>query len=87
MTISQIDKMKHAVGLNNIRTMPKDGKYSAYRNFFAVSEKDPDWEELVTIDFATCRYVQWCREYTYYVSQKGLEYLEKLMGIKIKEMK
>ena len=79
--------MKHAVGLNNIRIMPKDGKYSAYRNFFGVSAKDVDWEELVTLGYATCNFVQWNQEYIYYVSPKGLEYLERLLGIKIKVMK
>ena len=87
LSLSQINKMKHAVGLNNIRTMPKDGNYSAYRNFFAVASKDVDWEELVAIGYATVRYVEWCQEYVYYVSQKGLEYLGKLFGITIKEMK
>jgi hypothetical protein len=87
LSLEQINKLKHAVGLNNIRSMPKNGIYSAYRNFFSAQNKDIDWEELVKIGYATCQYVQWCQEYCYCVSTAGLRYLEGLLDIKIEVKK
>lgn len=87
LSFSQLSKMKHAVGLNNINKMPKDKKYSAYRNFYACQKEDADWEELVKMGLATRRYVEWCKEWTYFVSQEGLDYLGALFDLKITEMK
>lgn len=87
LSFSQLSKMKHAIGLNNINKLPKDGKYSAYRNFYATQKEDVDWEELVKMGLATRRFIEWNKEYYYNVSQAGLDYLGKLFGITIKEMK
>ena len=87
LSLSQISKMKHAIGLNNINQRPKDGNFSAYRNFYSCREEDKEWEELVIAGQATCQYVNWNQEYVYHVSQEGLDYLGKIFNIKIKEMK
>ena len=87
LSFSQLSKMKHAVGLNNINKMPKDKKYSAYRNFYACQKEDVDWEELVKMGLATRRYVEWNKEYMYVVTQEGLDYLGALFDLKITEMK
>ena len=87
LSLSQLSKMKHAVGLNNINKLPKDRKYSAYRNFYGTQKEDVDWEELVKMGLATRRFIEWNKEYIYYVSQAGLDYLGQLFGLTIKEMK
>lgn len=84
LTLSQINKMKHAVGLDLIRYMPNDSKYSAYRNFFASQKKDADLEQLVAIGYASSNYVQWADEWIYYITTSGIDYLEKLLNLKIK---
>ena len=53
LSFGQIEKMKHAIGLG-YKNMKKD-RYCAYRNRYIVSKPDNDWEELVSIGYATKR--------------------------------
>lgn len=78
-----IDNMKHAIGFRGNKV--KRGKYEAYRNYYASNGKDADWEWLVKLGFARER-EPIGNEYTYYyVTRPGLEYLEKLLEVRIFE--
>lgn len=83
LTSSQISKMKHAVGLNNINVISDGMEFPTYRNFFSSRGKDPDWEELVRMGYATCQISGWSQEHTYYLSPEGLRCLGGINNITI----
>lgn len=84
LSFGQIEKMKHAIGLGyeNI----KKNRYCTYRNRYIVSKPDNDWEELVSIGYATKREFEIEKQIVYYVSELGMKYLGCLFGCIIKEM-
>ena len=83
ITINQLDLMKHAIGLDQVKAKPKRGKYTAYRNYFCTRGKDADWEILVKCGVATYQ-TQDLNVY-YHVSEEGLHLMESVLGFKIVE--
>lgn len=79
ISVSQIDDMKHAVGYRADRV--KDGKYCAFRNFFAVNKEQPEWEELVIRGLATKR--KQFNETVYHVSDEGFKLLSTVLDVQI----
>lgn len=77
LSFRQIEIMKNAIGFN-----PRDvrDRYAAYRNRYIVSTPDKDWEELVSIGYATKREFEIEKQIAYYVSDLGLKYLGCLFG-------
>ncbi len=83
LSIGQINKMKHAIGLNVSRPDSKK-RYVAYRNFYDAGENpNKEWEELVEFKLATRRYSNISKSIIYHVSKEGLLYLSDLLGISI----
>lgn len=83
LSIRQIEMMQHAIGFN--RSSIKKNKYMAYRNRYIVSKPDNDWEELVSLGYATKREFEIEKQISYYVSELGMKYLGVLFGCVIKE--
>lgn len=73
LTLRQIELMKHAIGFDSGKIKRK--RYEAYRNRYIVSTTDSDWEELVSIGYATKREFEIEKQIGYYVSELGLKYL------------
>lgn len=84
LSIRQIEMMQHALGFN--RNSIKNNKYMAYRNRYIVSKPDNDWEELVSIGYATKREFEIEKQIAYYVSKLGMKYLSVLFGCIITEV-
>lgn len=83
LSIEQINKMKHAIGLNVARPNSKR-RYVAYRNFYDAGENpNKEWEELVELKLAIRRNSRISKSIIYYVSKEGLLYLSDLLGISI----
>lgn len=77
LSIRQIEIMQHAIGFNprGVRD-----RYESYRNRYIVNHPDEDWEELVSIGYATKREFEIEKQIAYYVSELGLKYLGCLFG-------
>ena len=77
LSVSQIQKMKHALGLNH----PTNSKMKLVvnRNFYATDD-DPEWNELVERGLASKRSDPFCKgDIVYHVSEEGLDYLSRIM--------
>ena len=81
ITVSQLELMKHAIGLDQVKAKPKRGKYTAYRNYFCTRGKDEDWEKLVKCGVAI--YNIHDPNVYYFVSDEGLKFMEGVLGFKI----
>lgn len=84
LSIRQIEMMQHAIGFS--RKSIKKNKYMAYRNRYVVSRPDNDWEELVSLGYATKKEFEADKQICYYVSEIGMKYLGILLGCDIKEI-
>lgn len=82
ITLEQIEKMKHAVGLDHKR--PSRGKYEAYRNYSMYYEDEPTWEAIVGKGLAE-KTVAGKSSVYYSLNQRGLDLLGRIMNCKIKE--
>lgn len=78
VTYKQIDDMKHALGFDKRKVHGiKHRRYKPYRNYFNAGRRDiEDWEQLVTIGFATKSHENW-----YHVTADGRIYLEWVTGV------
>jgi len=76
-----IEKMKHAVGLDN--KDPKKGVYEAYRNHSYYNKPQADWEYLrmwgLAIDTSKNK-----NEYVYSLTKKGFQELANATGLLIR---
>lgn len=83
MTVDQINDMKHCIGYEQRNV--KRGKYIAYRNYYNTGgERELGWDELVEQGYAN----HWQRfdQHYYCLVQKGFDYLQEILGVKITEM-
>lgn len=82
----QIRLMSHALGISKAKTYHRQGqKYiKNYRNYYQTDLCNIKWEELYNNGYATKRIVENKWAY-YYVSEKGMKYMEKHLGAIIKE--
>ncbi len=79
--MSQIEKMKHAIGLD--RPNQTKQKFVAHRNYFATGD-DPEWNEIVDLDLAVKREDPFCKvDVIYHLTEEGIAYLSLIIGIKI----
>jgi hypothetical protein len=86
-TIEQIDNMKHAIGFVQKKVIR--GKYEAYRNYYTTSKPHDGWETLVEGGYADkTPFPQGVGDnpMMYSVTKKGIEALEKILGIRIVEV-
>ena len=80
LSISQIDKMKHAIGYE--RRKVKRGVYEAYRNYYSVTGENSDWEQLYDLGMA---FICPQEKMTFYgLTEAGFDTLEKILDVKIK---
>lgn len=77
-----IKDMKHMLGLDNIK--PNIDSYLAYRNYAGFSQKSPIYEKMVELGFAKVVYKKMFSEYIYFLTPSGINYLEDIIGFKIK---
>lgn len=78
---SVLEKMEHAIGFDFERV--KRNRYTAYRNYYVAPKcDDKDWKYLVSIGYAevgksteSCIY--------YHVTNKGMDFIERVTGVKI----
>ena len=83
LTENQLQKMTHAIGFSARRV--KKGQYEAYRNYYDAGGADKDWEHLVSVGYAIRRHSQITDDIYYSVTRKGLDCLERIMGVRISE--
>lgn len=83
LSLRQIEKMEHAMGVSHDRV--KKRRYEAYRNRYIVSHPDDDWEELISLGYAIKREFEIEKQIAYYVSELGMKYLGCMFGCIIKE--
>lgn len=84
LSVSQINKMKHAVGLNMTQS---EKRPVAYRNYFATGD-DPEWNEIVDFGLAVKRSDPFCKDdFVYHLTEDGIEFLSKVIDKKIIVMK
>lgn len=82
VTYKQISDMKHAIGFENRRVTGRiHRKYVPYRNYFALSHADPDWEDLCKLGFASKESL--LTSVMYYVTPDGFIFLERVLGVQI----
>ena len=77
-----VDMAKHAIGMSNKDTFTKYGKecFISYRNYYSVGpEGDSDWDDFVKHGLATRNANE--RGVTYYLTQDGINWLQKETGI------
>jgi len=87
MIMTQIENMKHCIGFRGDKV--KHRKYVAFRNHYITSDNSESWDDLVSKGLANKRSFpqgignnpRW-----YSVSEKGIEFLSKLLEVKITEM-
>lgn len=88
ITITQLNLMKHALGLDQTKAKPKRGKCTVYRNYYCSYGKNDDWETLVECGVATYRVGNpglYPSSIFYHVSEDGLELMSNILGFKIIE--
>lgn len=71
-----IGYMKHFIGLDHVN--PSRGKYKPYRNYFAGSKNNQAWQFLLDNEF-----IREFRANVFELTNKGLEFLEEILEIKI----
>ena len=81
LTESHIQKMTHAIGFAVIRV--RKGHYEAYRNRYVVSGPDEKWDYLVSVGYANKAFSSISKSIYYYVTRRGLDYLERILGVRI----
>lgn len=83
VSCEELEKMKHAIGFE-IRNV-KRNQYIAYRNFYAAPKcADGDWQHLAAIGYAKQGEItQNC--IMYHVTREGMNFIERVTGIKILE--
>ena len=82
LTLHQIELMKHAVGLEPSNV--KNGKYEAYRNYYAAAGNNPDWAYLVSQKLAVSRRDPFCpKDTVYHLTAKGMDTLSEIVGVTI----
>lgn len=80
---TQLEKMEHAIGFRFDRI--KKNKYVAYRNYFAAPlVDDEDWKWLVGMGYAEQGEVTQSGIF-YHVTRAGMDFIERVTGIKIIE--
>lgn len=78
-----LEKMKHAIGFTFNKV--EKNKYIAYRNYYATPRSDDnDWKYLVSIGYAQLGDITENCIY-YHVTEKGINFIEQVTGIKIEE--
>lgn len=80
LTLGQIAKMKHAVGFLVDRV--KRGKYAMFRNFYSAP-RDKDWDGLCALGFAKSQPSKKTDCVWYSVTDAGIEYLERVLEVRI----
>ena len=81
ISLEQINLMKHAIGFTSKKI--KRGKYIVWRNYFCSYGKSRDWEQLVELGFAKKNQRE--EAIYYFVTEKGMDYIGKIVGAKIIE--
>ena len=82
LTIEKLDKMTHAIGY--MRSKVDLGIFVPVRNFYAVREDDPEWEELVIDGFAT-KSKSIFNESLYRLTDKAFDTLSRALFVTIKQ--
>ena len=75
--------MTHAIGfaVNRVRK----GHYEAYRNYYDAGGTDEKWEYLVSVGYAGRAFSRISNSIYYFVTRIGLDYLERILGVRISE--
>ena len=91
ITLRQIENMKHCIGFRGDRVKGrKYRKYVAYRNYHTTSDNNLNWDELVKLELAVKRSFPsgvGDNPQCYFVTEKGMELLGKLLECEIVEDK
>lgn len=81
LSLEQIRKMKHAIGMDNSKVVR--GEYFAFRNYYTCGDNE-DWNEIVGHGLASKRRDPFSsKDVVYKLTNEGIEYLSKLLGVKI----
>ena len=79
ITLTQLDDMKHALGIDLSKMRKGRWKHKCYRNRF-VASKSEDWEDLVNKGYAN-KSIGLGMNY-YYVTQKGLDKIATIFDLR-----
>jgi len=89
ITQRQINYMKHALGFRNDRIKGrKNLVYKAYRNYFATRRGCDGFDSLVDLEskgFMVSKPYEREDSFIFHVTNKGIEILSKITGVKISE--
>ena len=83
LTIEQISLMQHALGLD-CGVHARRGLCATYRNYFDAGGSIESWEDLTQKGFAR-RNIRRNGDVEYRVTQEGINVLERIMFIRIKQ--
>lgn len=81
-----IHNARHAIGLDHKKPYKRHGKmfYKPYRNYFCCEEDNEIWLKLESFGYAGHEDTSYgC---VYYLTQKGLHWLGRTIGVKIYEV-
>lgn len=81
VTSEQIKLMKHSIGFEPSKV--KRMKYEAYRNYFCAGQEMSEFEDLISKELAVKDTRQ--GKIYYFVTEKGIDFLTEITGIKITE--
>lgn len=84
LTSGQVNKMRHALGMDNPYAAIKgNSTFTAHRNYYATGT-DMEWEFLVSQNLAIKRQDPFCpQDVVYHLTSKGIDVLSSYTGIKI----
>ena len=81
ITLKQINLMKHTIGFEGNKV--KRHAYKAYRNYFCAGGDMKEFQDLVIVGLAVADVRQ--GDTYYFLTPKGIEYLSKIVGVRIVE--
>lgn len=87
ISTKQIENMKHCIGFD--RKKVKRGKYEAYRNYYTTPDNDLYWDGLMDMGLAHKRYYSdgvGDNPQCYWLSDKGFEFISRLLEVKISKI-
>ena len=82
----ELQLMEHCIGYTQRRV--KCGKYSAFRNYYTTNRPDESWEKLCKYGYAHGERFSGGGSplaMVYSVTRAGMDFMETILGVKIKE--
>ena len=82
LSSAEIGLLRHMIGYES-RHMPKNGKYPAWRNYFAVSYPDSRLERLCFLEICAKQVSELSCDTVCYLTEKGVDLLSEYLGVTV----